>query len=31
VQIYDEARKFCYKTGLCCAVAYGGGNCEWIK
>jgi ATP-dependent RNA helicase DDX3X len=28
VQIYDEARKFCYKTGLCCAVAYGGGNCE---
>ncbi|KAJ1474511.1 P-loop containing nucleoside triphosphate hydrolase protein, partial [Baffinella frigidus] len=24
--IYDEARKFCYKTGLRCAVAYGGGE-----
>ena len=25
-QIFDEARKFCYKTGLRCAVAYGGGE-----
>ena len=25
-QIFDEARKFCYKTGLFCAVAYGGGE-----
>jgi ATP-dependent RNA helicase DDX3X len=25
-QIYDEGRKFCYKTGLRCAVAYGGGE-----
>jgi ATP-dependent RNA helicase DDX3X len=25
-QIFDEARKFCYETGLFCAVAYGGGE-----
>ncbi len=25
-QIFDEARKFCYETGLYCAVAYGGGE-----
>jgi superfamily II DNA/RNA helicase len=25
-QIFDEARKFTYKTGLACAVAYGGGE-----